>query len=168
MKLKPETLNMFKKVRVVAILTLAGGGLLVGLLALTGYAFHAPMLHQVRGTNLSLLAATLLSAGFATLLLIGTMGLGTPPSLLARLMEGLVTELTHPHPRYAETDELLQEMMETPNRQSPENRAKLKTLLEARAVDMDPEITEAERKSANLMLSIMDFAVEDKSELRGE
>ncbi len=61
--------------------------------------------------------------------------------------------LHHPHPRYAETDGLL-EQLELLTITS-EGRTRLEHLLQARAVDMHEDITEDQRRSAEIMLLVM-------------
>jgi|SRR5579864_637346 len=72
--------------------------------------------------------------------------------LWATVQKVIVDELHHVgHPEMDRLLEKLQNLSIT-----PEERIELKAMLEARALDYGPEITESERKSAILLIGIMD------------
>jgi hypothetical protein len=77
--------------------------------------------------------------------------------LWARVQAQISSDLHHPHQRYFEMDQLL-ERLEALTITAPE-RTRLKELLAERAVDMHPDITEAQRRAAKAMIPIMDLVV---------
>jgi hypothetical protein len=73
----------------------------------------------------------------------------------------IAAELHHPHPRYAEMDQLLEQLEARPLQLSDASRLRLKELLSLRAVDTHPDITPQQRSSAALMLGVMDKVLEE-------
>jgi hypothetical protein len=77
--------------------------------------------------------------------------------LWARVQAQISSDLHHPHERYLEMDTLL-EKLEALKITDPERR-RLKELLEERSRDMHEDITEEQRKKAQLMIQVMDLVV---------
>lgn len=156
----------FKTIRTLIVLLTAITVLIIGLTALSGYGLHLPFLYSVGGTNMSLLSATGLALVAISLLFIGLSGIGEASKipLWEKLQEILVADLTHPHDKYKETDKLLAELLDKPDLQTVEHKTLLKEQLLARSTDMSIEISTYERKSARILLEIMDRVFAKKEE----
>ena len=79
--------------------------------------------------------------------------------LWARVQTVIAADLHHPHPQYAEMDRLLEELEKLTI--SEAGRSRLKILLQQRSMDMDPDITQAQRDKSVLMLHVMDLVVQE-------
>ena len=83
--------------------------------------------------------------------------------LWARVQSQIASELHHPHPRYAEMDKLLEKLEAKPDELDDVERARLKTLLLERSIDMHEDITDSQRSSAKLMIGVMDKVLIEKA-----
>lgn len=72
----------------------------------------------------------------------------------AKVQKSISSDLHQPHAKYAETDHLLEQLEALTI--SPGGRIRLKELLEERSKDMSSDVTESERKSAEIMSVVMD------------
>jgi len=81
--------------------------------------------------------------------------------LWATVQKVISDELHHPHAQYAEMDTLLERLDNLTI--TTEERDRLKILLMQRSVDMDSDITESQRKSAKMMIDVMDKVVQEAS-----
>lgn len=99
---------------------------------------------------------------------VATAKLDTQMSPLWATVQARISEdLHHPHPRYFEMDRLLEALENMTI--SVSGRSRLKVLLHERSVDMHPDITEAQRRSAKAMIPVMDLVViEAESESEGK
>ena len=79
--------------------------------------------------------------------------------LWATVQKVISEELHHPHAQYAEMDLLLEKLEDLII--TPTERQRLKILLQQRSEDMDSNITESQRKSAKLMIDVMDKVVQE-------
>jgi len=77
--------------------------------------------------------------------------------LWANVQTQIARDLHHPHPRYFEMDKLLEKLEALTI--TPQERARLKVLLQERSVDMHADITDSQRTKAELMLKVMDIVV---------
>lgn len=76
----------------------------------------------------------------------------------ARVQEQAASDLHHPHPRYAETDALLEKLERSAI--SIPDLDRLKALLQDRSVDTHEEITPKQRLEAKIMISgLMELVV---------
>ena len=72
----------------------------------------------------------------------------------AKVQKSISADLHQPHRKYAEMDKLLEQLEALTI--TPAGRLRLKTLLEIRSKDMSAEVTESERKSAEIMSVVME------------
>ena len=77
--------------------------------------------------------------------------------LWASVQARIARDLHHPHPRYIEMDGLLEKLEALSITIS--ERERLKILLLERSTDMHPDITEAQREKAKLMIQVMNIVV---------
>jgi hypothetical protein len=86
--------------------------------------------------------------------------LGTQVSpLWAKIQKQIAGDLHQPHPRYFEMDDLLEKLEKLTI--TTGERRRLKVLLVERSHDMHPDITEAQRQKAELMIKVMDIVVQE-------
>lgn len=71
----------------------------------------------------------------------------------------LVKDLTHPHERFKRPDRLLEKLEDLTI--TTEERVELHGILEERITTDDPEVNEAEKASAKIMLDIMDKVLKE-------
>jgi hypothetical protein len=84
--------------------------------------------------------------------------------LWARVQAQISSDLHHPNPRYFEMDMLL-EKLEALTITDGE-RIRLKILLNERAQDMHPDISDSQRNSAEIMSRVMDKVLAEAEEER--
>ena len=84
--------------------------------------------------------------------------------LWAQVQSKVAQTLHHDDVRYAEMDKLLEDLIAL--RISPSNRIRLEMLLNERSVDAT--VSEEERKSAKLMIAVMDKAMSESSPSSGD
>jgi hypothetical protein len=84
--------------------------------------------------------------------------------LWAKIQAQISNDLHHPFARYLEMDLLLEKLEALTI--TPVGRDRLKILLIERSKDMDPEITDEQRKKATLMLHVMDLVVTEANEIK--
>jgi hypothetical protein len=77
--------------------------------------------------------------------------------LWAQIQTRIATDLHHPHPRYLEMDTLLEKLELLTI--TPAERERLEVLLLDRSLDMHDDITEVQRKEAQLMSQVMHIVV---------
>jgi hypothetical protein len=77
--------------------------------------------------------------------------------LWARVQARISEDLHHPHPRYYEMDKLLESLEALTI--TTDERIRLKELLLERSVDMHEDITEEQRKKAQLMIQVMELVL---------
>jgi hypothetical protein len=82
--------------------------------------------------------------------------------LWAAVQEKIARDLTHPSPQFQEMDQLLHELNTLDI--TDEGRERLATLLDERIISTDPEVSEAERKSARLMKGVMAKVIDEARE----
>jgi hypothetical protein len=89
--------------------------------------------------------------------------LGTQVSpLWASVQARIARDLHHPHPRYLEMDGLLEKLEALSI--TPHERERLKILLLERSTDTHPDITDAQREKAKLMIQVMNIVVLETDE----
>jgi hypothetical protein len=77
--------------------------------------------------------------------------------LWAQVQSRIAADLHQPHPRYAETDNLLAKLEALTI--TPEERVRLNELLVARSKDMSEDVTDMQRREASLMIQVMHIVV---------
>lgn len=80
--------------------------------------------------------------------------------LWAKVQKSISEDLHQPHKKYAETDKYLEELEALTI--TEEGRVRLKELLLQRSLDMSEDVTESERKSAEIMSVVMDKALAEQ------
>lgn len=80
--------------------------------------------------------------------------------LWSSVQSQIARDLTHPHPQFAEMDELLQRLENLTITDA--ERVRLGLLLEERILSTDPEISEDERASAKLLKGVMKKVLKEK------
>lgn len=75
----------------------------------------------------------------------------------AAVQTKIAADLTHPSPQFAEMDSLLRSLQNLTIGSAERDR--LEVLLHQRAVTDDPEVSEDEKKSARLMIGVMEKVV---------
>jgi hypothetical protein len=80
--------------------------------------------------------------------------------LWARVQAQISNDLHHPHPRYKEMDRLLEKLESLEI--VPAERARLRQLLLERSKDMHPDITDEQRRSALIMIPVMEMVIKEK------
>jgi hypothetical protein len=86
--------------------------------------------------------------------------------LWAQVQARIAADLHHPHPRYFEMDGLLEKLEALTI--TPDERARLKALLNERAHDMHPEINADQRKKAAFMIQVMDLVLVEAKETKAD
>ena len=81
--------------------------------------------------------------------------------LWAAVQSRIITDLTHPHPQFAEMDDLLTKLdaLELTAKES----ARLNVLLEKRITSNDPAVSDEEKESAKLMRGVMAKAISERA-----
>lgn len=86
--------------------------------------------------------------------------LGTQVSpLWAAVQSKIAKDLTHPSVQFHEMDELLRRLEALTI--TPKERQRLHDLLIERTTSVDPEVSEAEKESAKLMIGVMDKVLKE-------
>ena len=122
---------------------------MVLLAALLGFWIRRVELRAVKRANQSDALLVRLEALERQLLVMSTQ----LSPMWAGVQARISADLTHPHPQFAEMDELLRKLEALTITEA--DRRRLRELLVERAASNDPAVSQEERESAQLMIGVM-------------